>query len=217
VKPTGTALDVPRRMAGRRLPALASGRFDLRGLQDLLGAARLGDGPPSASTASENRRPAGCARQAGASCSQPSWRPAKPPAMQVPHHFIRRGWADWNDPEAIVGSLVTQVEARVSGARDPDSEKQLATAAWLAAALRRSALAGAGRIHSDASDPVPDVKSILAPARIIVADQHRPPKAHQRQARLTRRDIRPDRRTSPRMSRPPACHAVACILDWAHR
>jgi hypothetical protein len=30
----------------------------------------------------------------------------------VPHHFIRRGWANWDDPEALVGSLVAQIEAR---------------------------------------------------------------------------------------------------------
>ena len=31
----------------------------------------------------------------------------------VPHHFIRRGWANWDDPEALVGSLVAQIEARI--------------------------------------------------------------------------------------------------------
>jgi hypothetical protein len=37
----------------------------------------------------------------------------------VPHHFIRRGWANWDDPEAMIGSLVAQIEARVPEAREP--------------------------------------------------------------------------------------------------
>ena len=31
----------------------------------------------------------------------------------VPHHFIRRGWANWDDPGAMVGSLVAQIEVRL--------------------------------------------------------------------------------------------------------
>ena len=55
----------------------------------------------------------------------------------VPHHFIRRGWANWDDPEAMVGSLVAQIEARVPEAREPEADVRLAPAARLAAALQR--------------------------------------------------------------------------------
>jgi len=44
----------------------------------------------------------------------------------VPHHFIRRGWANWDDPEAIVDSLVAQLEARASEAREPESSTSAA-------------------------------------------------------------------------------------------
>jgi WD40 repeat protein len=55
----------------------------------------------------------------------------------VPHHFIRRGWANWDDPEALVDSLVAQIEARFPGARKPEADARLAPAARLAAALLR--------------------------------------------------------------------------------
>jgi hypothetical protein len=56
----------------------------------------------------------------------------------IPHHFIRRGFADWDDPEALVGSLVAQLEARFLDTREPEGDAQLAPAARLAAALRRA-------------------------------------------------------------------------------
>ncbi len=55
----------------------------------------------------------------------------------VPHHFIRRGRANWGAPEALVGSLVAQIEARVPEAREPEADARLAPAARLAAALQR--------------------------------------------------------------------------------
>jgi hypothetical protein len=55
----------------------------------------------------------------------------------VPHHFIRRGWANWDDPEAMVDSLVVQIETRVPEARAPEADARLAPAARLAAALQR--------------------------------------------------------------------------------
>jgi len=55
----------------------------------------------------------------------------------VPHHFIRRGWANWDDPEAMVGSLVAQIEARFPEPREPEADEQLAAAARLAAVLLR--------------------------------------------------------------------------------
>jgi hypothetical protein len=55
----------------------------------------------------------------------------------VPHHFIRRGWANWDDPEASVDSLVAQIDARVPDAREPEADARLAPAARLAAALLR--------------------------------------------------------------------------------
>jgi len=55
----------------------------------------------------------------------------------VPHHFIRRGWANWDDPEALVGSLIAQIERRFPEAREPEADARLAPAARLAAALLR--------------------------------------------------------------------------------
>src|SRR5689334_20685879 len=55
----------------------------------------------------------------------------------VPHHFIRRGFANWDDPEALVGSLVAQIETRFPGAREPEADAWLAPVARLAAALVR--------------------------------------------------------------------------------
>jgi nucleoside phosphorylase len=55
----------------------------------------------------------------------------------VPHHFIRRGWADWDDPEAMVGSLVAQIDARFPDLCEPEADARLAPAARLAAALLR--------------------------------------------------------------------------------
>jgi hypothetical protein len=46
----------------------------------------------------------------------------------VPHHFIRRGWANWDDPETLVGSLVAQIEARFVEPREPEADEQLAPA-----------------------------------------------------------------------------------------
>jgi hypothetical protein len=55
----------------------------------------------------------------------------------VPHHFIRRGFANWDDPEALVGSLVAQIEAQFPGARELEADAGLAPVARLAAALLR--------------------------------------------------------------------------------
>ncbi|TMQ04047.1 MAG: NACHT domain-containing protein, partial [Deltaproteobacteria bacterium] len=55
----------------------------------------------------------------------------------VPHHFIRRGFANWDDPEALVDSLVAQIEARCPGARELEADARLAPVARLAAALLR--------------------------------------------------------------------------------
>ncbi|HET7502378.1 MAG TPA: AAA family ATPase [Kofleriaceae bacterium] len=55
----------------------------------------------------------------------------------VPHHFIRRGWANWDDPEALVGSLVAQIDARLPEAPELEADARQAPAARLAAALQR--------------------------------------------------------------------------------
>ncbi len=55
----------------------------------------------------------------------------------VPHHFIRRGWSNWDDPEAMVDSLVAQSDVRFPGLREPEADARLAPAARLAAALQR--------------------------------------------------------------------------------
>jgi len=56
----------------------------------------------------------------------------------VPHHFIRRGFANWDDPDALVDSLVAQIEARFPGAREPEANARRAPVARLAAALLRT-------------------------------------------------------------------------------
>ncbi len=55
----------------------------------------------------------------------------------VPHHFIRGGWANWDDPEAMVGSLVAQIMTRFPDLHEPEADARLAPAARLAAALLR--------------------------------------------------------------------------------
>ncbi len=55
----------------------------------------------------------------------------------VPHHFIRRGEYDWDDPVKLVGSLVAQIEARFSALREPDADARKHPAARLAAVLAR--------------------------------------------------------------------------------
>jgi len=50
----------------------------------------------------------------------------------VPHHFIRWGAYDWDDPAQMVGSLVAQLDERFPGAREPDPSAQMHPAARLA-------------------------------------------------------------------------------------
>jgi len=55
----------------------------------------------------------------------------------VPHHFIRRGEYDWDDPAKLVGSLVAQLEARFPDQREPEADARMHPAARLAATLGR--------------------------------------------------------------------------------
>jgi len=55
----------------------------------------------------------------------------------VPHHFIRRGAYDWDDPAQMVGSLVAQIDESFPGAREPDPGARMHPAARLAQALSR--------------------------------------------------------------------------------
>jgi hypothetical protein len=55
----------------------------------------------------------------------------------VPHHFIRRGWDDWDDPATLVGSLVAQIKARFPEQSDPQADPSMSPGARLAATLRR--------------------------------------------------------------------------------
>jgi hypothetical protein len=57
----------------------------------------------------------------------------------VPHHFIRRGAYDWDDPAKLVGLLVAQIEARFPEQRELDPDPRMHPAARLEAALRRVA------------------------------------------------------------------------------
>jgi 3',5'-cyclic AMP phosphodiesterase CpdA len=56
---------------------------------------------------------------------------------RVPHHFIRRGEYDWDDPGKLVGSLVWQIEQRFPAQREPDEDARMHPAARLAALLAR--------------------------------------------------------------------------------
>jgi WD40 repeat protein len=55
----------------------------------------------------------------------------------VPHHFIRRGQYDWDDPVKLVSSLVAQLEELHPGVREPEADERLHPAARLAAMLSR--------------------------------------------------------------------------------
>jgi hypothetical protein len=55
----------------------------------------------------------------------------------VPHHFIRRGEYDWDDPAKLVSSLVAQIEARFPDQREPAEGAPKHPAARLVAALTR--------------------------------------------------------------------------------
>jgi WD40 repeat protein len=50
----------------------------------------------------------------------------------VPHHFIRRKWANWDDPASLVGSLTAQIEARFPDVPEPEADADLSPAARLA-------------------------------------------------------------------------------------
>jgi hypothetical protein len=63
----------------------------------------------------------------------------------VPHHFIRRQWANWDDPASLVASLVAQIEARFPDLPEPEADANLSPAARLAATL--------GRLSQDALVP----------------------------------------------------------------
>lgn len=56
---------------------------------------------------------------------------------QVPHHFIRRGEYDWDDPAKLVGSLVAQIETHYPGQREPEIDARMHPAARLATTLAR--------------------------------------------------------------------------------
>jgi WD40 repeat protein len=55
----------------------------------------------------------------------------------VPHHFIRRGEYDWDDPAKLVGSLVAQIEARFPRQHEAEDGARMHPAARLDAMLRR--------------------------------------------------------------------------------
>jgi hypothetical protein len=55
----------------------------------------------------------------------------------VPHHFIRRGEYDWDDPAKLVASLVAQVVARFPDQLEPEVDARMHPAARLDATLRR--------------------------------------------------------------------------------
>ncbi|HEX7837221.1 MAG TPA: NACHT domain-containing protein, partial [Kofleriaceae bacterium] len=58
----------------------------------------------------------------------------------VPHHFIRRGEYDWDDPEKLVGSLVAQIVARFPDQPEPEADARMHPAARLQSTLHRVSL-----------------------------------------------------------------------------
>src|SRR6478672_8412068 len=56
---------------------------------------------------------------------------------RVPHHFIRRGEYDWDDPAKLVDSLVAQMAARFPDQPEPEADVRMHPAARLHAALQR--------------------------------------------------------------------------------
>jgi hypothetical protein len=54
----------------------------------------------------------------------------------VPHHFIRRGAYDWDDPAELVDSLVAQIEDGFPGLREPDGDERMHPATRLARRCR---------------------------------------------------------------------------------
>jgi AAA ATPase domain len=55
----------------------------------------------------------------------------------VPHHFIRRGEYDWDDPAKLVGSLVAQIVALFPAHPEPEADARMHPAARLQSTLRR--------------------------------------------------------------------------------
>lgn len=57
--------------------------------------------------------------------------------VTVPHHFIRRGESDWDDPMKLVGSLVAQLELKFPKQREQEGDARMHPAARLDATLQR--------------------------------------------------------------------------------
>jgi hypothetical protein len=55
----------------------------------------------------------------------------------VPHHFIRRGEYDWDDPAKLVGSLVAQIVARFPLQPEPEADAGMHPAARMQSTLQR--------------------------------------------------------------------------------
>ncbi len=45
--------------------------------------------------------------------------------QQVPHHFLRRGYEDWDKPEAVKAHLAAQVEALFPEQKDPEPQAEI--------------------------------------------------------------------------------------------
>jgi hypothetical protein len=62
----------------------------------------------------------------------------------VPHHFIRRQVADWDQPEVIAASLAAQIEAAFPALRDNDAKPERRLVELLGRASKQ--LGGTGRM-----------------------------------------------------------------------
>jgi hypothetical protein len=57
----------------------------------------------------------------------------------VPHHFIRRGEYDWDDPAKLAASLVAQIVALFPAHPEPEADARMHPAARLQSRIRRRA------------------------------------------------------------------------------
>jgi len=129
---------------GDQLRARATAPREVCGTRSSPGAARP-------ATRRGHRRPLGRGDRRAwhgkeARCSQAWLAHREAAGGMVPHHFIRRGFANWDDPEALVGSLVAQIETQFPGGRakpEADARAGPGGAAGGGAAAHLRARAGA--------------------------------------------------------------------------
>jgi WD40 repeat protein len=105
----------------------------------------------------------------------------------VPHHFVRRQVADWDQPEVIAASLAAQIEAAYPDLRDPEAKPERRLLELLGRASQR--LGSSGRLvlmvdgldetRAEAGDnPLPRFLPHVVPAGIRLLCATRPTYPH---------------------------------------